>query len=151
MEVVVFCDELLMELEEFVVSVFVEELMFIVQNNVDFVVLFIGFQDGLIVEVFVQKYVGQLIEFDGVIGVMNFYEGYMICYDIMIVSGDYSEIYLNGGFSFQFCDVNIMNDLYFMDDVFDMIGVGDNVYVIVCVGLFDGQLFFFELVQISVC
>lgn len=120
------------------------------ENNADLAALLTGPQDGPTVEAFAQQYAGQLIEFDGAIGAMNNHEGYTTRYDILIVSGDYSETFSNGGPSFQFRDVNITNDLHLTDDSPDTIGVGDNVHVIARVGSIDGQLFLLEPVETRV-
>ncbi|CAD5140679.1 protein of unknown function [Microbacterium sp. Nx66] len=143
-------DEPSTEAEEPVASAPAEEPTHTIENNADLASLLTGPAEGPTVEAFAQKYSGQLIEFDGAIGAMNNHEGYTTRYDILIVSGDYSETHSNGGPSFQFRDVNITNDLHLTGDVPDTLGVGDNVHVIARVGSLDGQLFLLEPVQTSV-
>lgn len=121
-----------------------------VENNTDLAALLTGPAEGPTVEAFAQQYAGQLVEFDGAIGGMNNHEGYTTRYDILIVSGDYSETFSNGGPSFQFRDVNIRNDLHLTGDVPDTIGVGTNVHVIARVGSFKDPLFQLEPVETSV-
>lgn len=127
-----------------------EETPLTVENNADLAALLTGPAEGPTVEAFAQQYAGQLIEFDGAIGAMNNHEGYTTRYDILIVSGDYSETFSNGGPSFQFRDVNITNDLNLTGDALDTIGVGDNVHIIARVGSFKDPLFQLEPVQTSV-
>lgn len=143
-------DEPSTEPEEPVATAPAVETPLTVENNADLAALLTGPAEGPTVEAFVQKYAGQLIEFDGAIGAMNNHEGYTTRYDILIVSGDYSETHSNGGPSFQFRDVNITNDLHLTDDSPDTIGVGDNVHVIARVVSFKDPLFFLEPVQTSV-
>ncbi|MEV8172671.1 DUF4839 domain-containing protein [Microbacterium sp. NPDC077486] len=143
-------DEPSTEPEEPVASAPAEETPLTIENNADLAALLTGPAEGPTVEAFAQKYSGQLIEFDGAIGAMNNHEGYTTRYDILIVSGDYSETHSNGGPSFQFRDVNITNDLHLTDDSPGTIGVGDNVRVIARVESFEDPLFQLEPVQTSV-
>lgn len=143
-------DEPSTEPEEPIESAPAEARTLTVENNADLAALLTGPQDGPTVEAFAQQYAGQLIEFDGSIGAMNEHESYTTRYDILIVSGDYSETHSNGGPSFQFRDVNITNDLHLTGEVPDTIGVGDNVHVIARVESFKDPLFQLEPVQTSV-
>ncbi|WDH78197.1 DUF4839 domain-containing protein [Microbacterium esteraromaticum] len=143
-------DEPSEEPEEPIATAPAEEAPLTVENNADLAALLTGPQDGPTVEAFAQQYAGQLIEFDGSIGAMNNHEGYTTRYDILISYGDYSETHSNGGPSFQFRDVNITNDLHFMGDVPDTIGVGTNVHVIARVGSFKEPLFQLEPVETRV-
>lgn len=143
-------DEPSAESEEPIATTPAEEAPLTVENNADLAALLTGPQDGPTVDAFATQYAGQLIEFDGAIGATNPHESYTTRYDILIVSGDYSETHSNGGPSFQFRDVNITNDLHLMGEVPDTIGVGTNVHVIARVGSFNDLLFQLEPVETRV-
>jgi len=127
-----------------------EDAPLTIENNADLAALLTGPAEGPSVEAFAQKYAGRIVEFDGAVAMMNAHEGYTTRYDILIVSGDFSETHSNGGPSFQFRDVNLTNDLHLTDDSPETIGIGTNVHIIARIGSFKDPLFQLEPVQTRV-
>lgn len=149
-EAVVPRDESSTETESPVATAPDEEVPLTIETSPDLAALLTGAADGPTVEAFAQQYAGQLIEFEGAIGAMGNHEEYTTRYDILILSGNYSETHSNGGPSFQFRDVNITNDLRLTGDVPDTIGVGTNLHIIARVGTFRDPLFQLEPVRTNV-
>lgn len=126
----------------------VQEEILTAENNADLAALLVGPSDGPSVEAFARQYAGRLIEFDGSIGAMAPHGDYDTRYDILLVSGDYSETQSFGGPSFQFRDVNTTSDLNYEGAVPDTIGVGTNVRVVAEVGAFDPMTLLFQLTPV---
>lgn len=80
------------------------------------------------VAAFAAAHSGDTIAFPGYIGAINPHGGATTRYDILIGAGDYSETSAPGP-AFQFRDVNTTNDMRWVGDVPDSVGVGTNLAV----------------------
>jgi len=116
-----------------------------IENNADLAAL-LTTQDNCssVMADFSSKYAGQTIEFDANIGAMANHGDYATRYDILILPGDYSETTMIGP-TFQYRDVNTVNELNYVGEVPDSIGVGDNLRVTAIVGEFDSNTCQFQL------
>lgn len=104
-----------------------------------------------IVGVFVEKYKGKIIEFDGCIILVANHDDYDTRYDILLSAGDYvDEDTVNQGPLFKMEDVNTtdmgISDLYLPD----FVSVGHNVHVVVTVSEYDYDRGLFMLDPVSV-
>lgn len=102
------------------------------------------------IPVFAEKYRGQTIDFDGNVGAINNHDEYNTRYDILLGTGDYSETSQLGP-AFQFRDVNLVNDLHFVGNVPDTLGVGNNLHIIAKIGEYEPSscLFLIEPIETS--
>ncbi|MDQ0893346.1 DUF4839 domain-containing protein [Agromyces ramosus] len=126
-----------------------EDIVITTANNPDFAALLaLGDYCDDSIPVFAEKYRGQTIVFDGNVGAVNNHDGATTRYDILIGAGDYSETSQPGP-AFQFRDVNLVNDLHYVGDVPDTLGVGDNLNVTAEVGEYEpgSCLFLIEPVE----
>ncbi|WP_139812295.1 DUF4839 domain-containing protein [Prescottella equi] len=101
------------------------------------------------VAAFAAAHRGQTIAFPGYIGAMGPHGSAKTRYDILINAGDFSE---TSGPSFQFRDVNTMNDLHWVGSVPDTIGVGANLSITAEVDRYEERscLFLLEPVTTAV-
>lgn len=104
-----------------------------------------------IVGVFVEKYKGKIIEFDGCIILVANHDDYDTRYDILLSAGDYvDEDTVNQGPLFKMEDVNTtdmgISDLYLPD----FVSVGHNVHVVVTISEYDYDRGLFMLDPVSV-
>ena len=100
---------------------------------------------------FAAAHSGDTIGFPGYIGAINPHDGATTRYDILIGAGDYSETSAPGP-AFQFRDVNTTNDMRWVGDVPDSVGVGTNLAVTAEVDRYEESscLFLIESVSTAV-
>lgn len=77
---------------------------------------------------FASKHEGDILEFDANVNFMSKHGDYDTRWDILLGGGDYSETESSGP-TFQYRDVNTINDLRYAGDTPDTIGAGSNLSV----------------------
>jgi hypothetical protein len=87
-----------------------------------------GKQDFDTHKVFVNKYKGRIIEFDGCIAYMMNHGNYKTRYDVLIYRGNYSDSHTTGP-SFAFIDINYGNFNLTGSNIPDAIGATDNIHI----------------------
>lgn len=108
-----------------------------VENNVDLAALLSTNEDYNANAAFAETYAGQTIEFDGNIAYQNAHDGYSTRYDMLVLTGDYSETEGAPGPNFQFRDVGVLDLNMTGTDVPNSVGQGDNLHIIATVGEFE--------------
>lgn len=99
-------------------------------NNLEFKHIITDSNDVDAYKAFVEKFRGKTIEFDANIAHMVLSGNYKTRYNILIYSGDYSEI-SSPGVGFHIQNKNIVNDLKLIgDNIPDTIGAGQNIHII---------------------
>lgn len=104
-----------------------------------------------IISDFVEKYRGQLIEFDGYTAGVSHHNDFKTRYDYLIYSGDYGNSSISGPY-FQFSDVSY-NDLKLTgENIPDSFGIGLDIHIVAEIVKFDenSELFIIKPVSVSI-
>ncbi|WP_442577136.1 DUF4839 domain-containing protein [Microbacterium sp. F51-2R] len=97
---------------------------------------------------FATAHSGDTIAFPGYIGAINPHDRATTRYDILIGAGEYSETSAPGP-AFQFRDVNTTNDMRWVGDVPDSVGVGTNLAVTAEVDRYEESSCLFVIEPVS--